>query len=182
MKFRGQTIALLIVVAVAIAIISCASGYYMKEAFGSDGSLKTGVAIFKEPEVAGIVDISPENNGVRINATFTNLVGYHGFHIHKAGDLRGKGCEGLCDHFNIGPASNHGGPPGSLGPRHTGDLGNVTKGTFTYFLKGVKLDDLIGRSLVIHADRDDLGKGGFSDSLTTGHSGARIACAIIGRA
>ena len=28
---------------------------------------------------------------------------------------------------------------------------------------------------------DDLGKGGFNDSLTVGHSGARSACGIIGK-
>jgi Cu-Zn family superoxide dismutase len=172
MKFRGQTV--YVYVLLAIVVVVAVSGYYIKEAFES---LKTGVAIFKDPNVAGVVNVTPVIDGVRIDATFTYLIGYHGFHIHK-----GKSCEGVCDHFNMGPASNHGGPPGSLGPRHTGDLGNVTKGTFTYFLKGVKLDDLIGRSLVVHADRDDLGKGNFSDSLTTGHSGARMACAIIGRA
>jgi Cu-Zn family superoxide dismutase len=31
-------------------------------------------------------------------------------------------------------------------------------------------------------DEDDCGKGGFPDSLTTGHAGKRIACAVIGYA
>jgi hypothetical protein len=35
--------------------------------------------------------------------------------------------------------------------------------------------------LIIHADEDDLGRGGHEDSHTTGHSGARIGCAIFGR-
>ena len=39
---------------------------------------------------------------------------------------------------------------------------------------------VIGRSYVLHADEDDLGRGGFSDSKTTGHAGARIACGVIG--
>lgn len=39
---------------------------------------------------------------------------------------------------------------------------------------------IIGRSVVIHADPDDFGKGGTATSLTTGNSGDRIACAVIG--
>ncbi|RWS20633.1 hypothetical protein B4U80_03682, partial [Leptotrombidium deliense] len=31
----------------------------------------------------------------------------------------------------------------------------------------------------VHADVDDCGQGGHEDSLTTGHSGRRIACAVI---
>ena len=39
---------------------------------------------------------------------------------------------------------------------------------------------VVGRSLVVHAGTDDLGKGGFEDSLTTGHAGGRVACGVIG--
>jgi len=46
-------------------------------------------------------------------------------------------------------------------------------------LRGTKCN-IIGRGLIIHADEDDLGKGGKEDSLTTGHAGKRIACAVIG--
>jgi Cu/Zn superoxide dismutase len=46
-------------------------------------------------------------------------------------------------------------------------------------LRGTKAN-IIGRSVVLHADKDDCGLGGFPDSLTTGHSGKRIACAVIG--
>jgi superoxide dismutase, Cu-Zn family len=41
---------------------------------------------------------------------------------------------------------------------------------------------IIGRSVVIHADEDDLGRGTYPDSATTGHSGARVACGVIGLA
>ena len=33
---------------------------------------------------------------------------------------------------------------------------------------------IIGRAIVVHADEDDLGKGGKEDSKTTGHAGARV--------
>ncbi|KAJ1367438.1 cysteine desulfurase Selenocysteine lyase [Parelaphostrongylus tenuis] len=38
---------------------------------------------------------------------------------------------------------------------------------------------VIGRTLIIHAMRDDLGLGGSPLSLTTGDSGARVMCGII---
>jgi hypothetical protein len=44
------------------------------------------------------------------------------------------------------------------------------------------VSDLWGRSIIVHADRDDLGKGGKEDSLITGHSGKRLGCALFGRA
>ena len=36
------------------------------------------------------------------------------------------------------------------------------------------------RTMVIHADQDDLGKGGHELSKTTGNAGARSACGVIG--
>ena len=42
------------------------------------------------------------------------------------------------------------------------------------------VDDIIGRSIIIHEDEDDLGLGSYNDSHITGHSGARIACSVIG--
>ena len=55
------------------------------------------------------------------------------------------------------------------------------KDTFRYTVNNTSVRELWGRSLIIHADEDDLGKGGFPDSAITGHSGARMACAILGR-
>ncbi len=39
---------------------------------------------------------------------------------------------------------------------------------------------VIGRAIVVHANRDDLGKGGHELSLTTGNAGGRVACGVIG--
>ena len=39
---------------------------------------------------------------------------------------------------------------------------------------------ILGRSIVVHAGEDDLGRGGFPDSKTTGHAGGRVACGVIG--
>jgi len=149
--------------------------------------VRMAVAVFATSDVVGESVARDVVGGIKITATFTKLPpGKHGFHIHNAGDLRGEGCAGACSHWHAGPHRDHGPNPKS---GHTGDLGNVgltedksrTKKTYQYFLADVKVADLWGRSLIVHADEDDLGLGTHEDSKTTGHSGARIACAIWGR-
>jgi Cu-Zn family superoxide dismutase len=92
----------------------------------------------------------------------------------------------MCAHFN--PYNKTHGCPG-MKNRHVGDLGNIhtnSKGQakYTFFDDIIKLRgnkcNIIGRGLIIHADPDDCGKGINKDSLKTGNSGKRIACAIIG--
>lgn len=141
------------------------------------------VAVFKTDKIEGEVVVSDYRDGVKVKALFTKLPsGKHGFHIHKAGDLRGEGCHGLCEHYDIG--KNEHGANSENG--HTGDLGNIELkgGKFEkeYYIKGISVKDLWGRSVIVHQDEDDLGKGSHEDSKVTGHSGARIGCAIFGRA
>jgi Cu/Zn superoxide dismutase len=137
--------------------------------------------------VEGDVVFKETATGCRVIASFTKVpAGLHGFHIHKGGDLRGVGCGGACEHYHADSSSGfvpHGDEPSSSRSRHTGDLGNISGPTFSkrYFLKSVRVADLYGRSVIVHEDEDDLGLGSFEDSITTGHSGKRIACAIIGR-
>jgi len=147
-----------------------------------------GVAVFKDAAIQGEVVIMNYKQGVMVRAKFTKLPpGPHGFHIHKAGDLRGEGCMGLCEHYDIGHHV-HGAGPTSKKERHTGDLGNISLPAKqssirkSYYIKGPRVADLLGRSLIVHEGEDDLGKGGHDDSKTTGHSGKRMGCAIIGRA
>lgn len=143
------------------------------------------VAVFKTGGIQGEVLVADYRDGIKLRAHFTELPpGKHGFHIHRAGDLRGEGCQGLCEHYDI-HNNNHGGSPDHKGERHTGDLGNIEfkYGKFQkdYYIKGINSKDLWGRSIIVHQDEDDLGKGHFEDSKITGHSGARIGCAIFGR-
>ena len=138
------------------------------------------VAVINTNLINGEVIVSNYKQGVKLIAHFTKLPpGKHGFHIHKAGDLRGEGCKGLCEHYDIGHHC-HGGPRSK--EKHTGDLGNIEFGPKkTYYIKNISVKDLWGRSIIVHEDEDDLGKGGFEDSKITGHSGKRIGCGIFGR-
>jgi len=72
--------------------------------------------------------------------------------------------------------------------RHVGDLGNIEadesgKAAFNFNDPQLKLTgehSIVGRSVVVHAGTDDLGRGGHDDSKTTGHAGGRVACGVIG--
>ena len=38
---------------------------------------------------------------------------------------------------------------------------------------------IVGRAIVIHSDKDDLGMGGDAESIKTGNAGERAACGVI---
>jgi Cu-Zn family superoxide dismutase len=128
----------------------------------------------------------PHLNTVKINVNLTGLKpGLHGFHIHEAGNIENH-CNGCCAHFNPFNTT-HGGPNDKI--RHVGDLGNVTADhngnvSHLFYDKIIKLrgnkTNIIGRSVVVHTDIDDLGKGGNKESLITGNAGSREACGVIG--
>jgi len=148
------------------------------------------IAVFDKKPILGTVRFREDlkNDCVLMDIDIKGLKpGLHGFHIHECGDMSDH-CESMCAHFNP-YGKDHGGPADKI--RHVGDLGNLlvgTDGSVKYRLsdsliklRGTKTN-IIGRGLIIHADEDDLGKGGEKDSLTTGHAGKRIACAVIGYA
>ena len=108
--------------------------------------------------------------------------GLHGLHVHEWGDTS-EGCLSAGGHYNpFGVA--HGGATGEN--RHAGDCGNVRacKGQVRQlvWVGPEQLDKWTGRAMVLHAGPDDLGKGSWADSQSTGHSGARLACAVLGLA
>lgn len=61
------------------------------------------------------------------------------------------------------------------------EIANIVNTEF--IAKRVRLsgpNSVFGRSLIVHKNEDDLGKGHYEDSLTTGHSGTRILWGIVG--
>ncbi|XP_034019889.1 copper chaperone for superoxide dismutase [Thalassophryne amazonica] len=108
--------------------------------------------------------------------------GPHGIHVHTLGDLT-QDCLSCGEHYNPF-GRQHGGPGDS--ERHVGDLGNVVAGpdgraSFRLEDAQLKVWDVIGRSLVVDAGEDDLGRGRHFLSKQTGNSGQRLACGIIAR-
>lgn len=149
------------------------------------------IAVFNGEKIKGNVLFSEDlkNKCVNININLEGLTPSHkhGFHVHECGDLT-NGCESLCAHFNP-YKKTHGDRTDKN--RHVGDLGNLIgdqdgKANYNFSDSIIKLRgnkaNIIGRGLIIHADTDDCGHGTNPDSLTTGNSGKRIACAIIGHA
>ncbi len=60
------------------------------------------VAVIKTDKIIGEVVAYDFRGGIKLSAHFTRLPpGKHGFHIHKGGDLRGEGCHGLCEHYDV---------------------------------------------------------------------------------
>lgn len=145
------------------------------------------VAVLKgDSQVAGIVTITQSDGSSKpqIHAEISGLTdGNHGFHIHEFGDNT-NGCTSAGPHFNPNGHS-HGAP--SDEKRHLGDLGNIVSqgGKATLDIEDSQVTlfgaySVIGRTVVVHADEDDLGKGGHELSATTGNAGGRLACGVIG--
>ncbi|KAF7996856.1 hypothetical protein HCN44_002502 [Aphidius gifuensis] len=138
-------------------------------------------------DVSGTIFFEQSNDSspVKVSGEVTGLKkGQHGFHIHEFGDNT-NGCTSAGPHFNPF-GKEHGGPTDAV--RHVGDLGNVEAGddgvakvNITDSLIQLQgANNIVGRTLVVHADVDDFGKGGHELSKTTGNAGARLACGVIG--
>jgi len=139
-----------------------------------------------ENGVTGVVRFSMEAKTLHIDYSIKGLTdGAHGFHIHQYGDLT-DGCDSACAHFNP-DGTEHGGLDSEV--RHLGDLGNIESedgvaegriSTDTLSLDGKKRNCIVGRMIIVHEDRDDLGLGGDAESLKTGNAGKRLGCGVIG--
>lgn len=145
------------------------------------------IAVF-QGDLSGFVSFIQDSptSIVRISGHIRKLPeGRHGIHIHRFGNLLKTDCSKCGGHWNPTNAT-HGSRTSSVS--HAGDMGNITadnEETARFYFTTNKITlygdlSIVGRSVVIHADEDDLGAGGHEDSLTTGHAGSRLDCAVIG--
>ena len=130
--------------------------------------------------VTGIVTFTKVEGGIKIVADLKGLTpGKHGIHIHECGDCSAADGTSAGGHFNP-TASEHGSPTEKM--HHEGDMGNIIadksgKAHLEFIDKSLSfegINSIIGRSVIVHKDVDDM------KTQPTGNSGARVACGVIG--
>ena len=133
----------------------------------------------------GTITISEGPTGLVFTPKLTDLApGVHGFHVHQNADCatgmkEGKTVPGLAagGHYDPANAGKHEGPHGK---GHLGDLPSLTvgadgKASTAVTAPRLKMADVKGRSLMIHAGGDN-----YSDQpAPLGGGGARVACGAI---
>lgn len=132
-----------------------------------------------DSQVKGEVHFMQQKDGVLVHVQASGLLpGLHGFHIHEKGDCSAADASSAGGHFN--PLSaEHGAPTAEH--HHAGDFGNVVadesgEGKYERVLSFISLNgahSIIGKSVVIHADADDMA------TQPAGNSGKRIACGVV---
>lgn len=133
-----------------------------------------------DSKVKGTVTFTQQDGGVEVVAELTGLAtGEHGFHIHEFGDC--SMADGVCAGAHFNPAgAPHAGPDDAK--RHVGDLGNIKadesgRAMYKRVDKLLALNgpnSIIGRSVIVHAGRDDL------TTQPSGDAGARVGCGAVG--
>ena len=133
----------------------------------------------------GTVKASSSPYGTVLTPDLKDLTpGLHGFHVHQnpdcgPGEKGGKTVPGLAagGHYDPAGAGRHAGPYGN---GHLGDLPSLYfdtngKAGHPVLAPRLKLSDLKGRSLMIHAGSDN-----YSDNpKKLGGGGARMACGVV---
>ena len=122
----------------------------------------------------GTVKFYPQSNGTLVVADISGLpeseTGFFAFHIHEGGDCGGKGFSNTGNHYN---------PENVPHPRHAGDLppllSNRGRASMAVVTGRFRVQDVIGRTVVIHSHPDDF------HTQPSGGAGEKIACGVIRR-
>lgn len=112
--------------------------------------------VLVEAEVFGLPNVSTQGSS-----------DFYAMHIHQYGNCSGS-FEKTGSHFN---------PTNAFHPEHAGDmiplLGNQGYAWTSFYDKRFTIDDIIGKSVVIHSRRDDF------TTQPAGDSGEKIGCGVI---
>jgi Cu-Zn family superoxide dismutase len=133
----------------------------------------------------GTITITSTSYGTLFTPNLSGLApGVHGFHVHENSSCDPKEQDGKMvpalaagGHFDPGKTGKHLGP---YGEGHLGDLPPLYvdpegKATVPVLAPRIKLSDLTGHSLMVHAGGDN-----FADHPhPLGGGGARIGCGVI---
>lgn len=130
------------------------------------------------PRLSGLVKFYQTTyGGVLVEAEIFNLPNietqgssnFYAFHIHEFGNCS--------DNFQ--KAGGHFNPTSAAHPNHAGDMpplmGNQGYAWTAFYDKRFTIDEIIGKSVIIHAGRDDF------TSQPSGDSGPMIGCGEIRR-
>lgn len=139
-----------------------------------DGDVK-GTIYFEQISEKCAVKITGEVTGVSS--------GWYGFHIHDFGDNT-NGCKTAGLHLyphktDLGARTDDNRLLGDLGNKCASGDGPTAIKICDLHITLFGRDSIIGRTLVVHADPVDVGKGEHELSRTTCNAGARIGCGII---
>jgi len=133
----------------------------------------------------GSITLIDTPQGLKLAPALTDLApGVHGFHVHDKPDCGpgmkdGKPAAGFAagGHYDPMASGKHEGP---MGKGHLGDLPALVvdkdgKATAPVVAPRLKLSDLKGRSIMIHAGGDN-----YADApAPLGGGGGRVACGVI---
>lgn len=177
MKIKFMILSLVLVAAAVIVIAASGSDLVIDVHYVTDQG--TGKKI-------GTITAEQRPYGTLFTPNLSGLSpGMHGFHLHSEGNCgpkekNGRMVPGLAagGHYDPEGTGSHQGPYGN---GHLGDLPALYadksgKGTLPVMAPRLRLKDLKGHALIIHAGGDN-----YSDTPTPlGGGGARIACGMVG--
>lgn len=140
-------------------------------------SRKTAIAIIKGDQahsrLSGSVEFTQLDDSVKLNVKLRGLPKsqFLGFHIHAGSECTGSEedpFKNVRSHYNPSRRSH---------PDHAGDLPSLYSSTgeidVSFETDRFKLEDVVGRAVIIHSQRDDF------KSQPSGDAGSKIACGVI---
>lgn len=128
------------------------------------------------PQLSGLIKFyATPHGGVLVEAEIFGLPNveerfspeFYAMHIHEKGDCS----------TDFTKTGNHYNPTNQPHPDHVGDLlplmGNQGYAWLSFYDKRFTIQEIIGRSVIIHGGSDDF------DSQPSGNAGEKIACGVI---